>query len=187
MSFIKSFVAKHIQAAASFHPPGQEAVAVLFYGPPPTPALIAALAPDAEVSSQESGGKIRIRIAWPTASTVITIDPNWDKAMQMQGMRDWAERFPKHVRELAEVKALIESFEQVQGCYGTVSKPGFDADDKVVGLLQALLAEGGGFFFSRNSFYGADRIRITGFDEDPPWLGVPEAPPAAVAAPNATT
>ena len=43
MSFIKAFVSKHINAAASHRPTGQEAVALFFYGAAPDPARIAEL------------------------------------------------------------------------------------------------------------------------------------------------
>ena len=173
MSLFKAFFTKHTHAAAASRPSGQEAVAVFFYGTVPDITAINALAADATVSVGDSGGKTRITIAWPDVSTTITIDPGWNKAEQMQGMRGWAERFPARVRALDEVKALIASFDNVTACYGTVSKPGLDADNKVVSLLLAMLGEQGGFFFSRNSFYGTDRVRITGFDEDPAWLGTP--------------
>ncbi len=177
MSFIKSFVTKHIYAAAETRPTGQEAIAVFFYGPAPSVAEITALASGADTAITEEEGKTRITLTWPDVSTVITIDPNWDKVVQMEGMRGWTERFPKRVRELAEVKALIASFDTVQACYGTVTKPGLDLDNKVINLLKALASlhdkERGGFFFSRNSFYGIDGVRITGYNEDPITLGTP--------------
>jgi hypothetical protein len=173
MSFLKSHDTRHIHAAAAAHPSGQEAVAVFFYGSAPDAGRIAELAADASVSVEHADAKTRIAVVWPDVSLTITIDPSWDRATQMQGMRGWAERFPARVRALEDVKALIDSFDRVSACYGTVSKPGLDAENKVVGLLKALLGESGGFFFSRNSFYGADGLRITGFDEDPAWLGTP--------------
>lgn len=173
MSFIKAFVTKHIHAAAATRPAGQEAVAVFFYGPAPTLGEISALAADAEVSTESEGHKTRINIAWPDVSTTITIDQSWDKTLQMQGLRGWTDRFPAKVKALEEVKALLDSFDHVTACYGTVSKPGLDADNKVMNLLRALHGTEGGFFFSRNSFYGTDSLRITGFDEDPVWLGTP--------------
>lgn len=177
MSFIKSFVTKHIYAAAETRPTGQEAIAVFFYGAAPSIAEITALAAGAEAVTTEEEGKTRITLTWPDVSTVITIDPNWDKAVQMEGMRGWTERFPKRVRELEEVKTLVASFDTVQACYGTVTKPGLDTDNKVVNLLKALASlhdkDRGGFFFSRNSFYGIDGLRVTGYDEDPVWLGKP--------------
>jgi hypothetical protein len=173
MSLFKAFFTKHTHAAAATRPSGQEAVAVFFYGAAPDLETITALVENAAVSVSDVDGKTRISITWPDVSTTITIDPAWDKIAQMQGLRGWAERFPARVRELEEVKALIGSFDNVAACYGTISKPGLDANDKVVTLLQAMLGEQGGFFFSRNSFYGADRLRITGFDEDPAWLGAP--------------
>lgn len=173
MSFIKAFVSKHINAAAAQRPTGQEAVAVFFYGQAPDAARIAALAAGADVSTSTEAGKTRITIAWPDVSTTITIDPGWDKVAQMEGMRGWAERFPAKVRALDDVKALLDSFDRVEACYGSVSRPGLDAGNKAMTLLKALLAEGGGFFFSRNSFYDTDGLRITGFNEDPVWLGTP--------------
>lgn len=173
MSFLKSLVSRHIQAASAMRPTGQESCAIFFYGAAPDRDRIAALALGAETSSTVADGKTRITVAWPDVSIVITIDPSWDRTAQMRGMRGWAERFPAHVRALAEVQALVASFDSVQACYGTVCKPGLDADNKVVGLLKALVGDGGGFFFSRNSFYGVDGLRITGFDEDPAWLGTP--------------
>lgn len=169
MSFIKSFVTKHVLAAASAPPAGMEAVAVFFYGQAPALADISALAPEADVALTTSEGKTRIAVVWPEANMTITIDPAWDKAAQMAGMRNWTERFPARVKQLVEVQALIASFDQVSACFGTVSKPALDA--KTLALLQALIANGGGFFFSRNSFYGADGLRITGYDDDPVWLG----------------
>ena len=156
-----------------------EAVALFFYGAAPDLARISALAGDAAVSTETEGSKTRITITWPDVSTVITIDSAWDKATQMEGMRGWTDRFPAKVRALDEVKALVESFDRVQACYGTVSKPGLDADNKVMNLLRAMQDDAGGFFFSRNSFYGIDGLRITGFDEDPVWLGTPPAESAA--------
>ena len=173
MSFIKAFVSKHINAAAAQRPTGIEAIAVFFYGQAPDATRIAALATGADVSTSMAEGKTRITIAWPDISTTITIDPNWDKAAQMEGMRGWAERFPAKVRALDEVKALLDSFDRVEACYGSVSRPGLDADNKAMTLLKTLLTEGGGFFFSRNSFYDTDGLRITGFNEDPVWLGTP--------------
>jgi hypothetical protein len=176
MSFIKAFVTKHIQSVTAARPSGQEAVAIFFYGDPPDTARITELAveAEAEVSVGNDEGKTRIALAWPDVSTVITIDPSWDKAIQMQGMRGWTDRFPAKVRELDEVQALIESFDRVTACYGSISKPGLDDGNKVMSLLKALQGNGGGFFFSRNSFYGTDGLRITGFDEDPAWLGTPQ-------------
>lgn len=178
MSFLKSLVTRHIHAAAASRPTGQEAIAVFFYGTPPDAAQIAALAIGADTEVAEDEGKTRIHVRWPDVSLHITIDPSWDKATQMQGMRAWTGRFPAKVRALEDVRRLIESFDTVAACYGSVSKPGLDADNKAVALLQALIADGGGFFFSRNSFYGPDRLRITGFDEDPVWLGTPPDTPA---------
>lgn len=179
MSFIKAFVTKHINAAVAAPPTGMEAVALFFYGTAPDLARITALAGDAAVSTETEGSKTRIIITWPDVTTTITIDSAWDRATQMEGMRGWAERFPAKVRVLEDVKALIESFDTVQACYGSVSRPGLDADSKVMDLFRALLGSpadnAGGFFFSRNSFYGTDGLRITGFNEDPMWLGTPKA------------
>lgn len=173
MSFLKSLVTRHIHAAAARRPEGQEAVAVFFYGAAPDVTRIAELAANAQVSVDNNEGKTRITVVWPDVSATITIDPAWDRAAQMQGMRGWTERFPARVRELDGVKTLIDSFDRVTACYGTVCKPGLDAENKVLSLLTAMEGEAGGFFFSRNSFYGTDRLRITGFDEDPAWLGTP--------------
>jgi hypothetical protein len=176
MSFIKSFVSKHIHAAAASRPTGMEAIAVFFYGDTPAPESITAVAREAhgaaaDISNEDD--KTRVKLVWPDVHTVITIDPTWNKVAQMQGMRGWTERFPAKVRELTEVRALIDSFDDVSACYGTVTRPGLDPENKVVSLLKSLTAAGGGFFFSRNSFYGTDGLRITGFDEDPAWLGTP--------------
>lgn len=173
MSFIKAFVTKHIHAAAAAPQSGQEAVAVFFYGAPPDIEHIRALAVGATVSVGLDKDKTRIHVIWPDVTTTITIDPDWDKVTQMQGMRHWTDRFPAKVREMEEVRALIDSFGNVEACYGSISKPGLDAGNKVMALLKGLLGDKGGFFFSRNSFYGTDGLRITGFDEDPVWLGTP--------------
>ncbi|HTJ97156.1 MAG TPA: hypothetical protein VL381_06780 [Rhodocyclaceae bacterium] len=172
---LKAFINKSIQEVSSRPPPGITAVAVFFYGPPPALADISALAVGADVAVKNEDGKTRIHVTWSDVNTIITIDPNWDKAQQMEGMRGWVERFPQHVRALPDVAKMIESFDDVSACYGTVSKPGLDVDNKVVNLLKALLGSDGGFFFSRNSFYGTDALRITGFSEDPMWLGTPPA------------
>ena len=173
MSLFKAFFTKHTYAATAAHPTGQEAVALFFYGAAPDVAAITALATDADVAVSNAGGKTRVTVTWDDVSTVITIDPAWNKAEQMPGMRGWAERFPARVRALEKVQALIASFDAVNACYGTISKPGLDADCKVLRLLQAMAGSEGGFLFSRNSFYAMDGVRITGFDEDKPWLGAP--------------
>ena len=177
MSRFKAFITKSVQDVNSRPPSGMVAIAAFFYGTPPSVSDIRALAIGADVAVNNDEGKTRITVTWPDVNTVITIDPSWDKVQQMEGMRGWVERFPQHVRVLPEVAKMIESFDTVTACYGTVSKPGLDADNKAVNLLKALLGNEGGFFFSRNSFYGTDGLRITGFNDDPMWLGTP--PPAA--------
>ncbi|HEY1182288.1 MAG TPA: hypothetical protein VGE56_08295, partial [Rhodocyclaceae bacterium] len=113
MSFLKSLVTKHIHAAAAARPQGQEAVAVFFYGEPPAPESLPGLVADAEVSTVQEDCKTRISITWSDVTATITIDPAWDKATQMQGMRGWTDRFPAKVKVLDDVKALIESFDTV--------------------------------------------------------------------------
>ncbi|HTH94132.1 MAG TPA: hypothetical protein VL550_02780 [Rhodocyclaceae bacterium] len=173
MSFLKSFVTRHIHAAAATQPTGQEAVAVFFYGPTPEIARISSLAAPADCDITDVDGKTRITLRWASAETVITIDPTWDRQTQMQGMRGWTERFPKHVRELEGVRALVTSFDTVTACYGTISKPALTAEG--LKFLLQLTGDAGGFFFSRNSFYDLDGLRITGFDEDPVWLIEPDS------------
>lgn len=171
MSFLKSFITRHVHAAAATRPTGQEAVAVFFYGAAPDISGIVGLASPAEADISHGENKTRITLRWADAETVITIDSTWDRHTQMQGMRGWTERFPRHVRELEGVKALVDSFDKVTACYGTISKPALNAD--VLSLLHAMAGEAGGFLFSRNSFYDLDGLRITGFDEDPTWLVEP--------------
>src|ERR1043165_4333628 len=86
MSFLKSFVAKHVMAAASAPPIGMDAVAVFFYGQAPALAEISSLAPDADVSVSSKDSKTRIAIAWPDVNLTITLDAAWDKQAQMVGM-----------------------------------------------------------------------------------------------------
>src|SRR5262245_56384365 len=171
VSFLKSFVSKHIHAAAAMRPTGQEAVAIFFYGQAPTPEDIVALATGTETSVTASEGKTRIAVTWGDASLNINIDPGWDKTVQMAGMRGWTERFPQRIRELPHVRAFVETFDKVNYCYGTVAQPALNAS--ALSLLKEILRKGGGgFFFSRNSFYDADGSQITGFDDDPIHLGV---------------
>src|SRR4030095_5694283 len=102
MSRFKAFITKSVQDVNSRPPSGMVAIAIFFYGPPPSVADIRTLIVGADVAVNNEEGKTRITVTWPDVNTIITIDPSWDKAQQMEGMRGWVERFPKHVRVLPE-------------------------------------------------------------------------------------
>ena len=132
MSFIKSFVSKHIHAAAASRPTGMEAIAVFFYGNTPAPESITTVAREAhgaaaDISNEDD--KTRVKLVWPDVHTVITIDPTWNKVAQMHGMRGWTERFPAKVRELTEVRALIDSFDDVDDLTADAAIVEPDADE----------------------------------------------------------
>lgn len=177
MSLLKSFFTRQIKAANELRPAGQEAVALFFYGIAPSLDAIAARFPDAKAERRDAPGKERLHLSWGEVSLTITVDLGWDRSQQLTGLRGWMERFPARVRAQARVIELMQSLDRVTACYGTISIPGLETHPGPMNVLKQLLSEGGGFFFSRNSFYDAQGASITGFDEDPVWLGVP--PPDA--------
>jgi hypothetical protein len=170
MKFFKS-IAAQLSRNETALPEIQDSAGLFFFGTAPSTAQIAELAQPAQVSTRiENGNRTRIDIAWPDVALTITIDPDWDKDYQLSGMRGWLGLF-KQPEELEIAQKLATTLEKTSICYGSVVKPAFDTQGKALGLLKALLGQSGGCFFSRQSFYDAQGIRIIGRPGNPAILG----------------
>lgn len=175
MKFFKALGAVfHRGAAAPAKPVKQDSVGLFFYGPAPSAEHIAEIAASAQVSTQvEPSKRTRISIAWPDVALTVTIDPEWaaEKDYQLSCMREWLDLFNSTEEQREVAHKLSAELENTSTCYGSVVTPAFDEQAKAVGLLKTLIAETGGCFFSRQTFYDAQGIRIIGRPGNPGHLG----------------
>ncbi len=144
---------------------------VYFYGTPPSIGEVAALVPSADVSATAEDGLTNIIVKWPDVSVTISINPAWNRDVQLSGIRGWLGQFSSEERESAPVVSFLAELDRTKTCYGTAISPRFDDAGKVVALLKQLLGSDGGFFFSHQSFYDANGEQIAGRAGDPLALG----------------
>ena len=140
---------------------------IYFFGPPPSSAQVAALAEDALAVESIDGDKTRVSIAWADVTMAVNIDPRWNRAGQLRGIRTWLASFPESERQSAIVQDFLANLDMVTTCYGSVITPAYDEDGKVVKFLKAMIRPSGGFIFTRQSFYSATGVRIAGLEGDP--------------------
>jgi hypothetical protein len=144
---------------------------IYFFGVPPSPEKVAAAAKGARVTVEEHGRFTRITAQWPGVTFVISIDPDWNRNVQLAGIRGWISQFAAVERNRAQVKALLSDLDRTTTCFGSVITPAFDPGGRVVATLLRLLDPTGGFFFAHQSFYDAKGRRILGLPGDPQRLG----------------
>lgn len=143
---------------------------IFFYGTPPSTAQIASLTSGAEVTTAAEGSLTNIIVSWPDVSVTITINPAWNREVQLSGIRGWLDQFPAVERDSKPVTSFLAQLNSTITCYGSVISPGYDKAGKVATFLKQLLGSTGGFFFSHQSFYNANGVRITGLAGDPATL-----------------
>ena len=151
--------------------------AIYFYGPPPPVERVAAAAAGASTQARLEGDRIRITVAWSDVTLVMTVDPAWNRDVQLLGMRNWIGQFGPVHRNTPSAKALLADLDRTTTCYGSVITPAFDADGKVAAALLRLLQPDGGFFFAHQSFYNSTGAKIMGLPGDPHRLGPRPTPP----------
>lgn len=144
---------------------------IFFYGKPPSPDRVAGLAAEANVTTVANDNLTNIIVKWPDASVTITIDPTWNREIQLSGIRGWLSQFPEEERNSKPVTSFLSVLDSTTTCYGSAISPGYDKAGKIATLLKQLLGSEGGFIFSHQSFYNANGVRITGLAGDPAFLG----------------
>jgi hypothetical protein len=144
---------------------------IFFFGPPPSAEDIAAAARGAAISISREEHLTRITAEWPDVMLVVTINPLWDREVQLSGLRNWLDLFPASERGTASTQRLLANLDRTTTCYGSVISPAFDRQGKAASSLVRLLTRSGGFFFSHQSFYDAQGSRIIGRPGDPEILG----------------
>ncbi len=149
----------------------QDNATLFFYGKPPTQAQIEAAAPGARVATAKDGRFTETTIHWPDVTLVITIDPDWEREVQLSGMQGWIETFPAAETRAPAIKAFLANLERTTTAYGSIIRPRYDAEGKVAATLLRLIQPEGGYFFSHQSIYDAKGQRIIGLPGDPPRLG----------------
>ena len=102
---------------------------------------------------------------------VVTINPLWDREVQLSGLRNWLDLFPTPERGTASTQRLLANLDRTTTCYGSVIAPAFDRQGKAASSLLRLLVRSSGFFFSHQSLYDAQGNRIIGRPGDPEILG----------------
>jgi hypothetical protein len=140
---------------------------IYFFGPPPSATEIAAAAEGARTIESVDGDKTRVSITWPDVTMVVTIDPRWNRAGQLRGIRGWLASFPERERQSVIVRDFLANLDMVTACYGSVISPSYDDEGKVARLLKTMVRSSGGFIFTRQSFYSATGVRIAGLEGDP--------------------
>jgi hypothetical protein len=145
----------------------QDNAALYFYGAPPSVDTIRQLAAGASTQVDTETGATRVTISWPDVTLTLHIDPNWDRDVQLSGMRGWLMDFPARELKKPAVASFLANLDRTTATYGTVIEPAYDREGKVVALLKKLVAPSGGYFFSYQSFYSAQGRRIIGLEGDP--------------------
>ncbi len=110
---------------------------IFFYGTPPTPAGIEALAEGAQVSTSSDGAATRIVVEWPDVSLTISTAPDWNRSVQLSGIRGWVSRFPESERSSEAVVSFLAELERTTTAYGSIIAPGYDEEGKVVAFLKS--------------------------------------------------
>ncbi len=144
---------------------------IFFYGDPPSPAQIAALAAGAKVRTLSKGNMTSVIVEWPDVTVTVNMDPNWDRSRQLGGIRGWLSQFPEKERTSKPVVSFLAELDRTTTCYGSVISPGYEKEGKAATLLKKLLGASGGFFFSHQSFYSSSGSRIAGLPGDPAVIG----------------
>ena len=117
------------------------------------------------------GETTEVLLKWPDVELTISINPKWNRIVQLSGIRGWLDRFPKNERESISVQSFLADLDRTTICYGSTISPGYDTGGKVVRLFTKLIAPVGGFFFTHQSFYGSTGQRIAGLPGDPARMG----------------
>ncbi len=146
---------------------------IFFYGTPPAVAHIAALAEGAKVTTARARNKSRVTLKWPDVVVTVNIDPDWDREVQLAGMRGWIGSFPESGRTAQAVVSFLADLDKTTTSYGTVISPRYDGGGKAARFLMRLLEGSGGFLFTHQSFYTAKGMRIIGAGGDPDRLIAP--------------
>jgi hypothetical protein len=144
---------------------------IFFYGPPPSAAQIIAAARGASTTTELDGNLTKITAKWSDVTLTVSINPSWNREVQLGGIRAWISQFGSEYRNAPGAKNLVANLERTTTCYGSVIAPAYDNEGKVVATLSRLLKTTGGFFFSHQSFYDATGRRIIGLPGDPSRLG----------------
>ncbi len=125
----------------------------------------------AAVAETMDGDKSKISITWSDVAIVVTIDPQWRRAVELRGIRAWLLHFPESKRAPPGVQQFLADLDRTTTCYGSVISPSYDGEGKVVKFLKAMVEPSGGFFFTYQSFYSSSGEHIAGIDGDPSALG----------------
>ncbi len=149
----------------------QDNAGIFFYGPAPSVEQITAAAKGARTEARREGDRTRITASWPDVTLVISIDPSWNRDVQLSGMRGWIGRFGAAYRNSPDVGAFLADLDRTTASYGSVTTPAFDRESKAVATLLRLLESTGGFLFSHQSFYDSQGRKIIGLPGDPQQLG----------------
>ena len=144
-----------------------------FYGPPPTAAQITKLAAatDGDVSTATQSKVTYINVKWPDVSLSITVDPTVDRQELIYGARTWVSGLPAKDRSSKLVAPFLADLDRLSLCYGSVVTPDFDKEGKVVALLKKIVTPTGGYFFTHQTFYTIEGVRIVGVEGAPSKLG----------------
>jgi hypothetical protein len=133
---------------------------------PPLQPLLAALAPDAQISESEEADITLFFCEWHHVIIQLTIDPNWDRVAQCAGMKGWISQLAGH-HDPAAVKALVRKVDSTVDCIGSVILPGYDSSGKAATLILALATALDGYIFTHQSLYDVRGVKIIG-DENAP-------------------
>jgi hypothetical protein len=148
----------------------QDNAGIYFYGPAPTVDSIGKLAAGASVTSRPDGAMTSVTVAWPEVTITLNMDPNWNREVQLSGIRGWLSEVAERDLKKPAVVLFLSNLDRTTTSLGSIIEPGYDRDGHAAAFLRKLVATTGGFLFTYQSFYSADGKRIVGLPGDPEEL-----------------
>jgi hypothetical protein len=105
----------------------QDNAGIFFYGRPLSPEQIIAAARGASAESHLDGNLTRVTATWPDVMLVITIDPSWNRDVQLKGMRNWIGKFGA---ASPATKEFLAHLGRTTTGYGSMITPAYDPEGK---------------------------------------------------------
>lgn len=146
-------------------------VGLFFLHSSPSPELLVCFGTSGGASIEKIEDNTRVIVRFPNALLQITVDANWQRDLQIAGIRGWINRFPEETKTLQPVQRFLLSLEEVVTCYGVVIESDFEMQGEVVSFLLKILEFQEGFMFSEQAFYDRKGVKIIGLPQSPETFG----------------
>ena len=145
---------------------------LLLWPAPLTLERVAAAAPGASTEAHLEGHRIRITVAWPDVTLVITVDPASSGDVQLLGMRNWIGKFGPVHRNTPSAKASWPIWTAPPRAMAPSSRP-LRCGRKGRSHARAVAEAGGRLLLRASVLLQFDRQQDMGIPGDPQRLGPP--------------